>query len=321
MSQVQAKELSSPEALKTYLREHPNADAKNHTVKKEDGGSGSGAARTKTKIDKSVADDIGKVWKKKPSGNAVDAVRSMIEKGEDVSVNMLDKAMGVLHNEANKPGVSKDDAKAYRELKKKLKSKAQMKEAAMIEEIVPNVVARYKEACGCVPAPAPTMSPMEDHLAVAPEGWEDTVKKMKKHPEIDNPWALAWWMKDQGHKQSSEPSFLLFANALHKEAESEELKEEESAASKHEKKGEWNLIISKSRKTRWDYFMKNPQGGGGGSSSYTSEKAAIAVGMRSVGWEKNAPGKDKVWVIVQDWDPEKGDYVVKKTFWEPIPKK
>ena len=35
--------------------------------------------------------------------------------------------------------------------------------------------------------------------AVAPDGWEKTVKKMKKHPEIDNPWALAWWMKGQGH--------------------------------------------------------------------------------------------------------------------------
>lgn len=34
--------------------------------------------------------------------------------------------------------------------------------------------------------------------AVAPEGWEPTVKKMKKHPEIDNPWALAWYMKNKG---------------------------------------------------------------------------------------------------------------------------
>jgi hypothetical protein len=34
--------------------------------------------------------------------------------------------------------------------------------------------------------------------AVAPEGWEPTVKKMKKHPEIDNPWALAWHMKNKG---------------------------------------------------------------------------------------------------------------------------
>jgi hypothetical protein len=32
----------------------------------------------------------------------------------------------------------------------------------------------------------------------APAGWEGTVKHMKKHPEIDNPYALANYMKDQG---------------------------------------------------------------------------------------------------------------------------
>lgn len=35
---------------------------------------------------------------------------------------------------------------------------------------------------------------------VAPEGWEGTVKAMKKHDEIDNPWALAWHMKNKGYK-------------------------------------------------------------------------------------------------------------------------
>jgi len=37
-----------------------------------------------------------------------------------------------------------------------------------------------------------------EQVAVAPPGWEDTVKKMKKHKEIDNPWALAWYMKNKG---------------------------------------------------------------------------------------------------------------------------
>ena len=37
--------------------------------------------------------------------------------------------------------------------------------------------------------------------AVAPEGWESTVKKLKKHKDkVDNPWALAWWMKGEGYK-------------------------------------------------------------------------------------------------------------------------
>jgi hypothetical protein len=34
----------------------------------------------------------------------------------------------------------------------------------------------------------------------APPGWEGTVKAMKKHSEIDNPFALAWWMKRKGAK-------------------------------------------------------------------------------------------------------------------------
>lgn len=34
----------------------------------------------------------------------------------------------------------------------------------------------------------------------SPPGWEGTVKAMKKHGEISNPWALAWWMKHKGYK-------------------------------------------------------------------------------------------------------------------------
>lgn len=33
---------------------------------------------------------------------------------------------------------------------------------------------------------------------VAPPGWEGTVLAMKKHHEITNPWALAWWAKHRG---------------------------------------------------------------------------------------------------------------------------
>jgi hypothetical protein len=38
---------------------------------------------------------------------------------------------------------------------------------------------------------------------VAPEGWEKTVKSMKKKKEIDNPFALAYWMKKQGYTPKS----------------------------------------------------------------------------------------------------------------------
>ena len=38
---------------------------------------------------------------------------------------------------------------------------------------------------------------------VAPPGWEGTVKKMKGDKNIDNPWALAWWMKSKGYKSNA----------------------------------------------------------------------------------------------------------------------
>lgn len=40
----------------------------------------------------------------------------------------------------------------------------------------------------------------EEVNEVSPEGWEGTVKAMKKHSEIDNPWALAYYMKKKGYK-------------------------------------------------------------------------------------------------------------------------
>jgi hypothetical protein len=42
--------------------------------------------------------------------------------------------------------------------------------------------------------------PSEEHLSVAPPGWEGPVKEMKKDKDIDNPWALAWHMKNKGDK-------------------------------------------------------------------------------------------------------------------------
>jgi len=40
---------------------------------------------------------------------------------------------------------------------------------------------------------------------VSPPGWSGTVKAMKKHKEISNPWALAWWMKNKGAKPHYKP--------------------------------------------------------------------------------------------------------------------
>ena len=53
---------------------------------------------------------------------------------------------------------------------------------------------------------------------VAPPGWEKTVKAMKKHDEIDNPFALAWSMKNKGYKshkkESADPYFESLADKL-----------------------------------------------------------------------------------------------------------
>jgi hypothetical protein len=87
-----------------------------------------------------------------------------------------------------------------------------------------------------------------------------------------------------------------------------------SAVDRAKKRGEWNLVVYKSRATRWDYFLENPTGGGGGSSSYTSLKAAIAAGTTN----KNFRGATKVWLIQAVWDAETEDYRVEKTGWIPV---
>jgi hypothetical protein len=40
---------------------------------------------------------------------------------------------------------------------------------------------------------------------VSPSGWSGTVKAMKKHKKIDNPFALAWYMKNKGDKPHYKP--------------------------------------------------------------------------------------------------------------------
>ena len=43
-------------------------------------------------------------------------------------------------------------------------------------------------------------------LEISPKGWEGTVKKMKKHPEITNPYALTRYMQKRGFKSHKKPS-------------------------------------------------------------------------------------------------------------------
>ena len=39
---------------------------------------------------------------------------------------------------------------------------------------------------------------------VAPPGWEKSIKKMKRAGDVDNPWALSWWLRKRGAKPHRE---------------------------------------------------------------------------------------------------------------------
>jgi hypothetical protein len=47
--------------------------------------------------------------------------------------------------------------------------------------------------------------PKTKMLEKSPPGWSGTTKAMKKHKEIDNPFALAWYMKKKGDKPHYKP--------------------------------------------------------------------------------------------------------------------
>lgn len=56
------------------------------------------------------------------------------------------------------------------------------------------------------------LSATQTEDGVAPPGWERSIKRMKKHTDIDNPWALAWWMKRRGatpakHEEAADAEF------------------------------------------------------------------------------------------------------------------
>ena len=53
----------------------------------------------------------------------------------------------------------------------------------------------------------------------APEGWEDSVERMKDHPDIDNPFALAHWMKGQGYSPHDEKGKAREVDALVRRAQ------------------------------------------------------------------------------------------------------
>lgn len=59
----------------------------------------------------------------------------------------------------------------------------------------------------------------EEVAEVAPPGWEKTVKAMKKHDNIDNPFALAWSMKNKGYKSHKKESVDPYFESLRAKVE------------------------------------------------------------------------------------------------------
>lgn len=85
----------------------------------------------------------------------------------------------------------------------------------MTQTLAQRIAACFQAACPCALEENPPkqqdqlqqeaeisrpMPQASEPVAVAPPGWEGTVKEMKKDPDIDNPWALAWSMKNKGYE-------------------------------------------------------------------------------------------------------------------------
>ncbi len=45
---------------------------------------------------------------------------------------------------------------------------------------------------------------MAELQGVAPPGWEKSIKRMKRSKDVDNPFALSWWLRNRGAKPAKE---------------------------------------------------------------------------------------------------------------------
>ena len=80
--------------------------------------------------------------------------------------------------------------------KEAIEAKAQEQRLEALYEDMGHVLGRYFEIADV------SEDVMKERLGLkekSPEGWEDTVKAMKDEPAIDNPWALANYMKNKGY--------------------------------------------------------------------------------------------------------------------------
>ena len=171
-----------------------------------------------------------------------------------------------------------------------------------MDKLVENVARRFKEACGCASQQQHADLEMVirdpggdekvqigpagpgEQVAVAPPGWEDTVKKMKKHKDkIDNPWALAWYMKNKGAEPHKEGSSLKAVLAAQEEMQQEQKGQQQQQAQLQQEAVAppgWEDTVKKMKKHKeidnpWAlaWYMKNK----GAEPHHASDKYVLAA--------------------------------------------
>ena len=104
-----------------------------------------------------------------------------------------------------KDGPKADVRPLVKDFLKKPEIKRYMKDHGVKEEVeVDGRTRGYRSALSRIQTRREKLETKKKEVTeVAPPGWEDSVKKMKKDKKIENPFALAWWMKNKGYTPST----------------------------------------------------------------------------------------------------------------------
>ena len=112
------------------------------------------------------------------------------KKVNEANVKLSDLLKGVVDGSTSRVGSTKVDKKTAEKLLKLYKVGDVAMQNKFDKMTADKVISAFK----------PFMENKKVTNEVSPEGWEKTVKAMKDEPGIDNPWALAWWMKGKGYQ-------------------------------------------------------------------------------------------------------------------------
>jgi hypothetical protein len=121
----------------------------------------------------------------------------------------------------------------------------------------------------------------ENIQEVAPPGFEKTVKKMKKHKEIDNPYALAWWMKGKGYK--SRVSEAVGSSMAQKQDQTQDMQQKQQQQKLQQQKPDPNdRKLASIQKMQLAAKLKQVQQGIPLKDSYEMVDEATAAAKRGV---------------------------------------